>query len=89
MPTERSASATGTPSVVSVSIIWSLWTISRGLSFDLIIAIPPRTAIDAASERPPPAVKGGTMRFVGYRDIGRRIKLSQCERLAFMSRTAA
>ena len=27
--------------------------------------------------RPPSAVKGGTMRSVGYPDIGRRIKLSQ------------
>ena len=37
----------------------------------------PRTALHAASERPPAAVKGGTMRFVGYPEIGRRVKLSQ------------
>jgi hypothetical protein len=37
----------------------------------------PRTALHAASERPPTAVKGGTMRFVGYPQIGRRVKLSQ------------
>ena len=35
----------------------------------------PRTALHAASERPPAAVKGITMRFVGYPQIGRRINL--------------
>ena len=38
---------------------------------------PPRTAIHAASERPPSAVKSGIMRLAGYPEIGRRIKLSQ------------
>jgi hypothetical protein len=77
IPTELIACETGRPSPVSVSIICSLWTISLGLSLDLIIATPPRTAIHAASERPPLAVKGRKMLSVGYPDIGRRIKLSQ------------
>jgi hypothetical protein len=50
-PTERSASPTGSPSAVRASIVWSLWTISLGLSRDLNIATPERRSTPQASDR--------------------------------------